>query len=110
MHGGVHGAHQGVDVFPTPIGLTEFAAGAMVAIPTAVVRERDRCAETRFFGVGVEVVVDVDAIDVVAADDVGDDLHGLVAGLGESWVKPEEFSVVDHEIGLGPTDVLGGNR
>jgi len=34
----------------------------------------------------------------------------MVAGFSESWIEPQELAVLDHQIGLCTTDMLGCNR
>ncbi len=56
-------------------------------------------------GIGVEVVVHVDAVDVVAVEQVFGDAEGVVAGLGLARVEPEVGAVRAHEVGALVGDV-----
>src|SRR5690606_19876616 len=69
---------EGVDVVAAPVGAFEGAAGRAVLGPTGVVVEGDLVPRVVGLGVRIEVVVEVDAVDVVAADDVEDDGDGDV--------------------------------
>jgi len=64
---------EGVDVVPPPVVARERAAFVAVALVGRVVGEGEGVAGVVVDGVGVEVVVEVDAVDVVAGGDVGDD-------------------------------------
>ena len=58
--------------------------------------------------VGVEVVVDVDAVDVVAAGDVGDDADGVGADAGITKIHPKLAAVSADSVGEAAGDVVGG--
>lgn len=59
-------------------------------------------------GVGVEVVVEVDAVDVVAAEDVEDDVECAGAGVGVGGVAPDLGAVAFGDVGGDAGDVVGG--
>jgi len=50
----------------------------------------------------------VDAVDIVAADDVHEDVDGVVEGLRLAGIEPEVIAVALDEIRMGLADVVGG--
>ena len=59
------------------------------------------------FGVGVKVVIDMDAIDGVAANDIEDDIENIASGGGNSWIEPKLAGVVTNPFGVKAGDVVG---
>ena len=60
---------EGVDVFATPVLAAEFA-GRAIFQPACVIREVQVLAGALLHLVGVEVIIEVDAIHVVAFQDI----------------------------------------
>src|SRR5262249_11674652 len=88
LHPAVWPAHEAVDRRTPPIAPARPASPLAVLLPGAVVGEGDRLAVLAFFLIGVEIVVDVDAIDVVAADHVEHDGQGVVLDVLARRVEP----------------------
>jgi hypothetical protein len=95
-----------VDVFATPV---------VFAHSFAVLGVAGGVGEVDFFlvfvedWVWVEVVVNVDAVDVVAFDDVDHDVEGALLNGGLTWVHPEEGSVFFDHAGVGFAEVVVGD-
>src|SRR3712207_9036475 len=66
------------------------------------------CALPIFHHVGVEVVVGVDGVDVVAAHDVGDDAHRVVVHVRLARVHPDVAGVDADQVAAGAGQVGGG--
>lgn len=92
-HQRVHRLHQPVDVRAAPVVARQRAG---VAAPGCLVGER-HLVIARAQRVGVEVVVDVHAVDVVAAQHVGDDGQRVRGGAGLGRVEPELVAVAPHQ-------------
>ena len=92
-----------VDVFASPVIFVEALAVLGVA---GGVGEIDLLLVFVENWVGVEVVVDVDAVDVVALDDVDHDVQGSLLDGGFAWIHPEEFSVLLDDCGVGFAEVV----
>ena len=95
-----------VDVFATPVVFVHsFAvlgvAGGVGEVDFLLVFVED--------WVGVEVVVYVDAVDVVAFDDVDHDVEGALLDGGLAWVHPEVGSVLFDHCGVGFAEVVVGD-
>ena len=79
---------QQIHILAAPVGASQLAAAAHIALPCALVGEVEfalavagaiECAFRALFDrVGIKIVVHVDAVDVVALDDVEDDGNGLL--------------------------------
>ncbi len=77
LDGVVHLAHEVCDVFPPPVSLAEAAAARRIRIRVVGKRE----------GRGVEIVVDMDAVDVVIFKDFGDAVADQLPRLSEAGFK-----------------------
>lgn len=53
------------------------------------------------YGIWIEIVVDMEAVDVVAAHDVGCHTAGIVGRLLESRIEEHQVIVVEAEIRMG---------
>ena len=73
-----------------PLGAAEVPA---VGREGRVVREGHHRAVRPLVGVGVEVVVHVDGVDVVALDDVHDHALGVGSDLGQARVEEEQLPI-----------------
>ena len=80
--------NEGVDVLPAPVAFVEGATGGLIRFVRGVIRERDHGAIGGFDGVGVKIVVDVDAVDIVTACDVEHDGNGLRPDFGNAGIHP----------------------
>ena len=109
LDGGVEAFDEAVDVVAAPVVAGELAAAVTVALPTGLVGEVDGFAGGVLDLVGVEVIVEVDAVDVVAAEDVEDDAEGVFGGVVFAGVEPELFAVGADEAWLGAADMVGGD-
>ena len=97
----VHAGDECVDVGTAPLG----SAGE--ARPVG--GEGRTVAERRTRpGIGIEVVVDVDAVDVVTACDVEHDGNGLGANFRDAWVHPFVDSISHGSSWKFFEDVVGG--
>ncbi len=72
-----------VDVIPSPIIPSKMAASFSISVISSVIRK----ALARN-GVGVEVVVHVDAVNVVTLYDIHDDVVTLILNCLGPWVHP----------------------
>lgn len=95
---------EGVDVLAPPVVAFQPPAGALVTKPAAVVGEAQLHARRR---VRIEIIVEMDAIDVVTADDVEDDLDGVVACVRFPGIEPRVAAVLADELGLLAGDMVG---
>jgi hypothetical protein len=57
--------------------------------------------------IGIEIIIDVHAIHVVAADDITDDGERALGGDGLAGVHPEHVAVFLHDVGVRQADVVG---
>ena len=89
--------HQPIDVVPPPGGAIREAAGRHRAGMAVGVGE-GHLAAFLLDRVRVEVVVDVDAIHVVPADHVADDLDEAVGGHRLTGIEPEKLPVAPHGV------------
>lgn len=76
---------EDIDVVSSPIVTREASSGALIPLPTSVVRETELQARQR---IGVEIVIQMDPIDVVSFDHIENDLDGMVPGIGLTRIEP----------------------
>lgn len=98
---GVEVLHEGIDVVSTPGGAVRESVLAE-AFPGGVVGEWHT-----LLGIGVEIIVDVDAVERVASEEVIDDGERVRAGVGLSRVEPDEIGERLGEVGSAGRDVIG---
>ena len=86
------------------IGAAPIATVATVAIfcPSGIVGKF--CGA---FWIRVKVVVDMNAIDGVTANDIEDDIENIASGGGNPWIEPKLASVVANPFGVKAGDVVG---
>ncbi len=100
-----------VDARASPVTAVELPPGRLVLPPARVVREGELSFLPWRVGgedrIRVEVIVEMDAVDVVAPEDVKDDLQGALRGLRLARIEPEHLAVALHEIGARLADVIG---
>ena len=99
VHAVVELFHQQVHVPATPVVAGERASASPVTLVRGGVGEVD-CAAAVRLGIGIEVVVHVHAVDVVAAHDVEDDPRGAAAHGRVARIQPEERAVLADELGM----------
>ena len=87
-----HLLHELVDILTTPIAFVHAASICVVGCVVGNGNARN--------GVGVEVVVHMDAIHVIAPDDITYDLADEVAILGTTRVEEEQAVVVEEAVGM----------
>src|ERR1051325_8378336 len=97
-----------VHIFPAPITASAGTAGAE-SVPTRGVGKIQVIAGSVLLGVGVEIIIKVNAIDVVAADDIHDDSQGVVLDAFLTRIKPELTSVPTNQFRMGAADVIRGD-
>jgi len=91
VHGTVERFDEEVHISASPVGFGQGSAGSLVGFIGSVVWELG--VLERRIGVGVEVIIKVNAIDIVSLDDIGDDLEGMSLDLGEAWIHPLEIPI-----------------
>ena len=82
-----------VDVLAPPVVALKTAAAIVVAFPTGPVGEREGRASGVFLRVGIKIIVEVNAIDVVAANDVEDNVEGVFLDFAFAGIEPEALGV-----------------
>ena len=103
-----------IHVLPPPVGAREFAAGREVTLPRGAIgefeifcgRRRTGIGERSGVGrggpavgnrVGIKIIVEVDAIEIVVADDFAHDIERAFLGHGFTGVHPHQLAVgFDH--------------
>ncbi len=95
---------KAVHVLAPPVVAPERLAGGLRPGVRVGVGELDPPA-VPVDGVRVEVVVEVDPVDVVAADDVEDHVERVVGGVGLAGVEPHVVAVGPDEVGPLARDV-----
>src|SRR4051812_42947239 len=93
MNLAVKALNEFVDVLAPPFVAGEFTAGFEVTIPGEVIVEFAEDTGLKRFGVGIEIIVEVYAIDVVAADDVEDNLGDVILNALFAGIEPEQGTV-----------------
>ena len=78
---------EAIDVLASPIRARQLAAGVMIALPGAIVGE---VGVVVVRGVRIEVVVDVNAVDVVVVENFSDNSEGSLLDFGLCWIHPVE--------------------
>ena len=106
LDGAVEALDEGVDVVAPPFGDGHASPAGSVGVVGGGVVEDDFATN----GVGVEVVVDVDAVDVVAFGDVNHDLDGAVLNRFVRGVEPELAARRHEVLRMGFADVGGSSR
>ena len=95
------GLDEDIDIVAAPVG--NGGKLASVAVVGGLVGDGDAR-----HGIGIEVVVDMEAIDVIAADDIADDAEDVVAVLALAGVEDLESVIVEDALGMGHGDVVDG--
>ena len=90
--GAVHRGDERVDIGPAPVALVLPVAVAGVAGGVGKVGVLD--------GIGIKIVVHVQAVDVVAGHDVGHHAVDEVAALGIGWVEVVLLAVFQEPLGM----------
>ena len=98
-----------VDVLAPPVVALKAATGVAVAFPAGPVGERDGRASGVFLRIGIKIIVEVNAIDVVTADDIKDDVEGMFLDFAFAGIEPEAFGVGLDEWRAPLADVVGGD-
>src|SRR5436305_1740495 len=89
---GVERLHEAVDVVAPPVGalqsgrLTEFLPGRVVGKGRA------------FYRIRIEIIVDMHAIDGIAAHHVEHRVEGVLPRLGEAGIDPEQGSITPYPL------------
>ena len=84
---------EGIDVVTPPF--TDVAETIAVALESSLVGDGHAC-----HGIGVEIVVDMEPVDVVAADDVGHYLTDVTVVLGQARVEENQSVVLKEAVGI----------
>ena len=101
--------YQSIDVVSSPGGPVGESARRNCSGVAVVIRKRNLLPILRD-RIGVKVVVDVHAVDVVPPDDVDDDIHEPVSRRRLPGIEPEKLSVVTHRLRQGLAGVGRRNR
>ena len=95
-----------VHLITSPIIATEFTASLSVFCPCRIVGEWNFVDR-----IGIEVIIDVDAIDIVTFDDIEEDVQCMLSGLRFTWIEPQVrgfvVAITFDQIGVGFADVAG---
>ena len=102
----VHLVNQTVDVGPAPIIPRKCSAGSEIFPPAVRVGELNGPSAPVLLLVRVEIVIDVNAIDVVPLDDVEHHADRLVANLRLSRIHPQHASISLHQLGVRDADMI----
>ena len=98
---GVQAFDEIIDVHPAPVFAVHVS---LKCFPAGFIGKRRAVGG----GVGVEVVVDVDAIHIVTTGDIEDDLQRMGGSGRFGGVQPLVAIVAAHELRMGAADVPGG--
>src|SRR5262245_27581250 len=93
VNGRIQRLNELIHVFASPFTPVEIAASASVAVVAFVVWKRQVHPVLAPGWVRVEIVVEVDSIDVIAAHDIEHDALNVIAGVRNSGVEPLVESV-----------------
>ena len=91
--------HEQIHVVPAPIVARQGAAAAPVSLVCGVVRKGDFLhlpSHASRLGIRIEVVVHVDAIDVIPSHEIEDDLLGPLSHRGLARIHPLVGPVLVH--------------
>ena len=110
VHLAVQRLDQAVDVVAAPVVARQPAATAAVGLPAGVIGEGAVLALALAHRVGIEIVIDVHTVDVVAARHVADHRQGVAGGVGFAGVEPALVTVDLGQRGLAAGQVLAGQR
>src|SRR5207249_4058386 len=108
LDGVVNVLDERVDVFAPPILARNLAPGAEPP-PARVVGKIQLFARAILFFVGIKIIVEVDAVYVVAPDDIHDDAQRVVLHRFLTGIEPEIFSVLADELRARLADMSGGD-
>ena len=97
--GGINLFDKGIDVEAAPIAPGKFSAGLLVSLPHHVVRKIGRLVAPG--GIGIEVVVQVDAINVIATDHIHNHAQGIAARAGVGRVEHDHLASGADQFGMG---------
>ncbi len=100
-------AHELVDLRPPPVVPRQRAAHRPVALPTALVQRIKRGLRDILFGIGIKIIVDVNAIDIVTAQHVEHDVERVPLHAGIGRILPEVLAVAPHPFGTRHADMIG---
>ena len=89
--------YQGVHILAAPIVTRQHATGALIALEATIVGEVHKPPAAVAFLVGIEVVVNVYAVDVIARDDIEDDANGVLTHGQLTWIHPLLTPVLAHQ-------------
>ena len=104
-HGTPERVDEQVDILPPPVVARERTTLGSVALPAAIVGKGDGLAAAAL-GIGIEVVVEVDAIDVIALHDVEHHADGALAYGGLAGIHPQRLAVALHQLRALPAEVV----
>ena len=96
MHAAVEPLDQLVDVGAAPVGTGQRAAVCAVALPARLVG-KVQLAAVGLDRVRIEIVVDVDGVDVVAAQHVDHDREHVLGGGRLAGVDPVQVAIAPHQ-------------
>ncbi|OPZ79236.1 MAG: hypothetical protein BWY77_01384 [bacterium ADurb.Bin431] len=97
----VQGADKEVDIVPPPVAALGKAAG--IGRKTGIILVGDSL-------VGIEIVIKVNAVEVVAPHHVKDDGEDILPHLGQTGVKIAVVPLVQDPRGMGVHDMVGSQR
>ena len=90
-----------VNVVAAPIVAFKFAAFFLVSIPGIIIGEVNRIAGAVAFLIWIKIIVEVNAVDVVAADHIQNHAGGVVFGGVFAGIKPFVVAVAFDQPGTG---------
>ncbi len=105
LHLGVEALHEPVHVPPAPVLPPEGTSRSHVLPEARPVRKLQDVAGRVSFGIGIEIVVEVNAIHVVPLHDVENDRKRVRRDVLLARIEPELFPVGLHEVRTAPRDV-----
>src|SRR5882724_3385411 len=101
---------QAVDIGAAPIITRQSSTRSYVLPPARRVRKLNRPSAPVLLFVGIEVVVDVNTIDVVAANDVEYHVDRTLSHGRLARIHPQHAPIPLYKLRVGATDVIGGRR
>ena len=101
MHGVVEHLHKGVHVKSSPL-CTVLYAIAIGEIGGFVENHLPWCR------IGIEIVVDVESIYIIAAHDVGSHIADVTLIFHDAWIEKEQTIIAQEAIGIFKIGMGGG--
>ena len=101
--------NEPVNVLPAPVRACQPSAICDILSPTGFIGKIDCIPGSILLRIGIEIVIDVNAVDVVFAKNVQDHSQRKFLDLALARVHPQKLAIFSDEFGMRATDVVRGN-